>query len=509
MANPKSHRTLIPVGQLALLKSLGLDIPEPHTRSYVTGGARRTVERPDRTEQYYPLAYLTGDSSRDHLRFSLRYEAFDLRVLVAAFEAMDGEEIAAWVRDEPVGAYSRRAWFLYEVFTAEKLDLPDQTRGGYVDALDSRLHVVSSPINSPRHRVRDNLLGNADLCVTVRQTPRLQEFGRLQLDMLAQRIISEYDAHTLARAVSFLYTKETRSSYDIEGETPSHDRFEQFVRVLREAATFEATPEALVRLQNQIVDPRFAVSGVRDNQNYVGEATRSGEYVHYVCPRPEDVPRLLRGWHALAERLLQDRSLDPVIAAACIAFTFVLIHPFEDGNGRIHRFLVHHVLARREFSPPGIIFPVSASILRGKDRYDEVLETFSRPIQPHLKYTLNDDWEMTVHGETARLYRAFDATAFAEFLYARVQDTVERDLKEELSWITAFDEVYAVVTGVVDLPDKLARNLTRYFVQEGGRLSRNKRQQFSQLTDAELDEMTARVQAMWNSRAISGEGEAR
>lgn len=101
------------------------------------------MERPDRTEQYHPLSSLAGKSSRDHLCFSLRYEAFDLRVLIAAFEAMDGEEIAAWVREEPVGAYSRR--------------------GGYVDALDARLHVVSSPVNSPRHRVRGNLLGNEKL----------------------------------------------------------------------------------------------------------------------------------------------------------------------------------------------------------------------------------------------------------------------------------------------------------------------------------------------------------
>ncbi|HIP51694.1 MAG TPA: hypothetical protein EYG94_06355 [Campylobacterales bacterium] len=30
-----------------------------------------------------------------------------------------------------------------------------------------------------------------------------------------------------------------------------------------------------------------------------------------------------------------------------IAFSFVYIHPLEDGNGRIHRYLIHHVLAER------------------------------------------------------------------------------------------------------------------------------------------------------------------
>jgi len=45
---------------------------------------------------------------------------------------------------------------------------------------------------------------------------------------------------------------------------------------------------------------------------------------------------------------------------------FVLIHPFEDGNGRIHRFLIHHVLARRGFTPQGLLFPVSAVMLHDR-----------------------------------------------------------------------------------------------------------------------------------------------
>ena len=31
--------------------------------------------------------------------------------------------------------------------------------------------------------------------------------------------------------------------------------------------------------------------------------------------------------------------MDPIVAAAVLAFGFVYVHPFEDGNGRIHRYL--------------------------------------------------------------------------------------------------------------------------------------------------------------------------
>lgn len=66
MADPRSHRTLNPVGQLALLEALGLSLPEPYTRSYVSAGARLTAERPDRTEP-------TDDILESIRRFCLPY----------------------------------------------------------------------------------------------------------------------------------------------------------------------------------------------------------------------------------------------------------------------------------------------------------------------------------------------------------------------------------------------------------------------------------------------------
>ena len=39
----------------------------------------------------------------------------------------------------------------------------------------------------------------------------------------------------------------------------------------------------------------------------------------------------------------------------------IYVHPFQDGNGRMHRCLIHHVLAERKFTPPGMVFPVSSN----------------------------------------------------------------------------------------------------------------------------------------------------
>lgn len=54
----------------------------------------------------------------------------------------------------------------------------------------------------------------------------------------------------------------------------------------------------------------------------------------------------------------QAADVDPVLQAAAIAFGFVYVHPLADGNGRLHRCLIHHVLAERTYTPPGMVFPV-------------------------------------------------------------------------------------------------------------------------------------------------------
>ena len=409
---------------------------------------------------------------------------------------MSPDALAGWVRAEPTGAYARRAWFLYEHLIGRTLDLPPAA-GKYSPALDPAKHVTGAPRNSPRHRVVDNLLGSARLCPTVRRTERLNQHLASHLDEQARAVVEPYDPALIARATSYLYTKETRSSFAIEGETPSASRAERFVAALRAAARFDpCDPAAIIKLQNAIVDPRYAAKEWRDIQNFVGETTVGfGEQVHYVCPKPGDLPSLMQGWMDLIDRLITDR-IDPVVAAAIAAFSFVFIHPFEDGNGRIHRFLIHHVLSRTRFSPGDMIFPVSAAIMRDQRSYDAVLETFSRPLLALIDWDLDASGQLVVRGDTARHYRFFDATLFAEYLYDRVAETVRTDLPAELGFLATFDRAKAAIDDIVDMPDRRAALLIRLLMQNGGMLSRAKRAQFAELTDAELAAMRAAVQAV-------------
>ena len=307
MSDPATEQERHPIGHAWLRRELRLPVPPPAVESYIVAGARRTETHGSRVVELYPRQYSTDGSVVSNLRFALRHEPVDLGVLAAALKAVDAADIEAWVRREPTGAFSRRAWFFHETVTGRTLDLEDAGVGNYVEALDPTRHIVAERRNSRRHRVADNLLGGPGLCPTVRRTPRLTEAMRLRVDEEARALIESYDPVILARAVDYLYTKETRSSFAIEGETPSASRTERFVAALRAAPGIDpADKAALVRLQGDIVDRRYAASDWRNGQNFVG-ATVGGyrEEVHFICPRPEDVPGLMDAWTALMRRVVE------------------------------------------------------------------------------------------------------------------------------------------------------------------------------------------------------------
>ena len=93
----------------------------------------------------------------------------------------------------------------------------------------------------------------------------------------------------------------------------------------------------------------------------------------------------MRGVAAVA-RLGAAGQLDPVIAAACASFGLVYVHPFFDGNGRLHRFLIHHILRQAKFTPDGVALPISARMIKNVAHYPEQLRSYSRPRTAPLGY---------------------------------------------------------------------------------------------------------------------------
>ncbi len=205
----------------------------------------------------------------------------------------------------------------------------------------------------------------------------------------------------------------------------------------------------------------------------------------HISARPEDLSALVDGMADFDRQAA--RQLDPLIAAAVLAFGFVFVHPFEDGNGRLHRYLIHHVLAQRGFAPPGVVLPVSAAILNRIEDYRDVLEDYSQRLLPVVDWEPTDSGSVRVLNDTADFYRFFDATAQSEYLFRRVRSAIERDLPQEADYLARFDRFRSELKLVVDMPDRLSGLLFRFLHQNAGRLSRRARKrEFAALTDPEV-----------------------
>ena len=495
--------TLKPAGYAALIERYGLDvIPNWHISRVATSGTHRVDSLADVTEEVYPPHYWPGDKLGDHLEFALKYDGTNLAILARLFQEAVEDDLVKYVRSKPNGKYARRIWFFYEFLTGKTLPLEDLKRGNYIELLEpGEYYTISSPRRIRRQRVYDNLLGNDRFCPTVRRTTSLREFEKSDLPLRCREVIREYVPALVARAVKFLYTRETRSTFAIERITPSATRSERFMAVLEQAGRAEfLQKQKLIELQNEIVDFRFRESDYRKTQNYVGEAVGlQRQRIHFACPKPEDLADLTDGLEA-AHLRMEDGGVPAAIHAAAVAYGFVFLHPFEDGNGRIHRFLVHNILARRDFTPPGIIIPVSAAMLENSADYDASLEAFSRRLMPLVDYTLDEVGRMTVRNDTTNWYRYIDMTRQAEALFQFIERAIDTELADELAFLKNYDEAKSSIREIVDMPDRQIDLFIRFCLQNNGRLSRRKHaSHFDFLTNEEIAAMEEAVQSAYGN----------
>ncbi|MGH9388980.1 MAG: Fic family protein, partial [Vicinamibacteria bacterium] len=121
------------------------------------------------------------------------------------------------------------------------------------------------------------------------------------------------------------------------------------------------------------------------------------------------------------------------------------------------------------------------------DDYRTTLETHSGPLMPFIDWRPTPERNVEVLNETADLYRYFDCTEAAEFLYACVRRTVEDDLPREIDYLRRHDEAIRRIMDAVEMPDRVVENLVLFIRQNKGTLSRKRRDgEFQKLRDDEV-----------------------
>lgn len=464
-----------PVGYAHLINDLSLNVL-PLARPAFTGASvNRRVDSDTRI--LFPTGVSVDDTLVGHLEFALRHEGVNLEVIDAVFDHLAPGDLIARLRETPTGAHIRRACFLWEWLTGKALDAGVSVKGGYVDLFPEDVYYTAAvSTRAPNFRVRNNALGSPDFCPTVRRAAIPQDPPLPELMQQVQKTLDAVDDPELyRRALAYLYLSETRGSYAIESETPSSDKQERFVQLLKRAGEpGKVTEEWLVKLQNVIVrDVYSREASYRTKQNWLEDST--GRIPFFPAPIA-DLPRVMKGWEAFIND--QARCTDVLVKAACAAFGFVYLHPFLDGNGRLHRFLIQHVLARSALLRPGTVVPVSAVIEQNIPGYHALLTSFSRPVTALWNYRRSDADPIILRAPGSRSYRFFAADREVAFLHTVIKQAVQEEIPRELAWLQGYDMAFSTLNGEFDLPQKELSALIRMIQSNRGTLSAHRKKQY-------------------------------
>lgn len=170
-----------------------------------------------------------------------------------------------------------------------------------------------------------------------------------------------------------------RLGINVAGLVPSTHHIEGVVEMMFDATQYYKLPLTRERLfgWHAALFPtgysgpyKIEVGKYRRGEMQIVSGTMGKEKVHYEAVKQNFIEAEM---DKFLEWFNHDNSLDSVIKAAIAHFWFIIIHPFDDGNGRIGRALTNMLLARSENSGERF-YSISNQILIERTPYYETLQ---------------------------------------------------------------------------------------------------------------------------------------
>ncbi len=115
---------------------------------------------------------------------------------------------------------------------------------------------------------------------------------------------------------------------------------------------------------------KIDTASYRTGEMQVVSGSMGKEKIHYQAPSPNQVKGEM---DVFLDWFNHDTKLDLVVKAAIAHFWFIIIHPFDDGNGRIARALSDLLLSRSDNSSQRF-YSLSNQILAERNVYYQILQ---------------------------------------------------------------------------------------------------------------------------------------
>jgi hypothetical protein len=367
----------------------------------------------------------------------------------------------------------------------------------YVDAIGADLYLTAQRSERVRRwRVKNNLPGTPAFCPMVYLGPEAERGWLFDVATGVQALDAAYGPELLLRSAAWLTLKESRASFAIEHEADKGDRVKRFAAVISEFSgrmDDPLMPAPLLTLQKAVLGAKALRLGIRQSPVFVGENSFRAQLVHYIAPDEALVPAMLS---ALQSFEVNTRGANVVARAAAVSFAFVYLHPLADGNGRVHRFLINHLLAADKAVPANLVVPVSATIAgsaRGRAEYDAALELFSRPLM-HLYADgyrfgkprvcpdgVETNFEFLQSADARHAWRYMDLTGQVHYLSAVLRQTVELEMAAEAQLLRQYDAALEALKTLIEMPDIDADRIIRSLRQENWTVSNTLRKELPQI----------------------------
>ncbi|CAK0746322.1 Cell filamentation protein Fic [Gammaproteobacteria bacterium] len=495
----QSSKIMTDIGYQWLSHAFKVEPAQPFAVRSEIGRTRSTLKEGDSRLEVYPEVYRPDATLSAHLTFAFKYEGIHLEFLARLFRLPEvRHELEQWIANEPTGAYSRRACFLYEWLMPDLLDFPCVAQANYVDALNPGEFVVGHPINNQRWRVRDNLPGNRGYCPMIRRVEAVKAAEEYNLVARLSELEADYGIDLIMRSAVWLTVKESQASFLIEREQDKEDRIRRFAAVMETECGKHKNPfaqETLSLLQRGILGDTALRYGARRSPVYVGHSAHYRPVVDYIAPHWDHVESMLTG---LAYFLERTQGGSAIVRAAVASFGFVYVHPMADGNGRISRFLINDVLRRDGVVPPPIILPVSATITHSsysRAAYDKVLEDFSRPLmhfyadQYHFGETsvaedgVEYNFYFQGYDDALPVWRYPDLTHHVIYLADVIHATLTTEMRREARFLQANDDARRAIKNFLEAPDNELDSIIRSIRKSGNGISNRLRKRYPLLAD--------------------------